>query len=197
MQIILQKAKKRNAILNIQVWVWYTLCFLQILLHSFKLAQNVMYSPSTYSEEAEILSPGRGEGTLWPVCGLWVSFLSQGPGKNSACMTLPKAAEWNPLELHLSREVCVFSLPLKVLSWIWGSPEATRWRGIAHIAGRAWNYVPGLLRAAHKPLALKTRIDCCLAHVLLEEVPENRGPFRSLKAGVWVCVGTKNLSEGV
>lgn len=124
-------------------------------------------------------------------------FLSQGPGKNSACMTLPKAAEWNPLELHLSREVCVFSLLLKVLSWIWGSPEATRWRGIAHIAGRTWNYVPGLLRAAHKPLALKTRIDCCLAHVLLEEVPENRGPFRSLKAGVWVCVGTKNLSEGV
>lgn len=35
-----------------------------------------------------------------------------------------RAAEWNFLELHLSGEACVFSLPLEVLNWIWGSPEA-------------------------------------------------------------------------
>lgn len=71
----------------------------------------------------------------------------------------------NPLELHLSGEVCVFSQPLKVLNWIWGSPEATRWRGIAHTGGRALNYSPTQV------LSLETGMVCCLVHVLLKAIP--------------------------
>ena len=52
------------------------------------------------------------------------SFFVPRPWEEQCLHGSAHAAQQHPLELHLSGEVCFFSLPLEVLNWIWGSPEA-------------------------------------------------------------------------
>lgn len=90
MQIILQKAKKRNAILNIQVWgdtLYFSFRFFFILLNWLKiLCIHHKYIQRRLRFWAQV----EGEGTLWPVWDPWVSSLSQDLGKTVLAWLCPK-----------------------------------------------------------------------------------------------------------